>query len=148
MAGEGVRDDIGGALPMYDGEIEVGEEFQPVGLALREVGLCVDVAHGPVVGNDSEVAALEVVAPEGEALDDGEELTLVVGVLELGGGVAGRVVGNDTFVRAGTLCEKCAGSELGGIGMESEGLGEVRGSENGGSGEGELEIVKGCDVGG
>ena len=103
-----VRHDVGGALPVDDGEVEVGEEFQPVGLTLGKVRLGVDVADGPVVRDDGEVATLEVVAPEGEALNDGEELTLVGEVFELGGGVTCGVVGDDSLGGTGALCEASA----------------------------------------
>ena len=69
-----------------------------------------DVADGPVIRDNGEVAALEVVAPEGEALNDGKELTLMVGVLELGRGVASGVVGDDSFVGGRALCEESTGS--------------------------------------
>ena len=63
VTGEGVGDDVGAALSVYDGEVKIGEELQPVRLATGEVGLGVDVLDGPVVGDDGEVVAVEVVTP-------------------------------------------------------------------------------------
>ena len=146
MAGEGVGDDVGAALPVYDGEVEIGEELQPVRLTAGEMGLGVDVLDCPVVGYDGEVAAVEVVAPNGEALDDGEELALVVEVLLLGGSEAGRVIGDDALIGTRSLCQEGTGRELGGVGMQGEGLGEVGGSEDGGGGEGELEVLESGDI--
>ena len=108
----------------------------------------VNVFGGPVVGDDGKVTTLEVVAPQGEALDNGEELTLVVRVFLLGGGEAGRVEGNDPFVGARALCQKGTGGELRRVGMKGEGLGEVGSGEDGSGGQGVLEVGEGGDGGG
>ena len=148
MTREGIRHNIGGSQPVDYGEVEVGEELQPMCLTAGEVGLGVDVLDGPIVGDDGEVATLEIVAPQGEALDDGQELTLMVRVFLLGGGEAGGVIGDNAFIGARALSKESAGGELRKVSMEGERLGEVGGGNDGGSGEGELEVVEGGDGGG
>ena len=147
-AGEGVGDNVGIALAVDHFEVEVGKDVEPVGLALGEAGLGLEVFDGPVVGDDGEGAAMEVVAPYLEALDDGEALPFMVEVVVLGGGEGGGVVGDDPEGGAGALGEEPAGGELGGVGMDGEGGGEIGGGEDGGGDEGELEVFEGGEGGG
>jgi hypothetical protein len=131
-----------------DLEVILGEDVEPVDHPVGEAGLGEDVADSPVVGVDDEVTAEEIVFPDLKGLDNGEELEIMGGVAGLGGGELGGVEGDDAFRVAGALGDGGAGGVGGGVGVEGEGLGEVRSAEDGGGGEGGFEGGEGCDGGG
>jgi len=70
--GQGIGSDV--LLPgeIVDGEIELGEELGPTGLAAREVLLGAEVFKSAMVRVDLEVVAQELSAPLAECADDGE----------------------------------------------------------------------------
>ena len=82
---EGVGHDVGAARQVVDMQVEVLEGLNPASLALVQLGLRLEPAEGLVVGVGGTAGGTEdVVAPGPDGVDEGEQLFVVDGVVELG----------------------------------------------------------------
>ncbi len=149
-AGEGVSGGVVLAGPVVDCEVHLCELQVPARLAAPEHGLLGKVLEGLVIGVHVDMAAVNVGAEGTQGANDGQELGLVGGVVQLRGRELPGEVPNGLVAVALVLGEHGADANGGGVGVELETVGCVGAGDlqSGRRGDGGLEGDEGIVGGG